>query len=313
MVVTHGMPRPGRGRGAMTIGNFDGVHLGHQAMLSRVVAEARRTGLAAGLLTFEPHPREFFAPARAPARLSRMREKFEQFAAAGLDWVHVARFDARFAALSPARFLDEVLLKGLEMAWLLVGQDFRYGAKRAGDYAALEAASRLRGFGLEAMPDVQVAGRRASSSSVREALERGDFARAEALLGRPYGVSGRVVRGARLGRELGFPTANLRLPHRPPLGGIYVVEVQGARPASPQAWLPGVASYGRRPTVNALAEPLLEVHLFDFDDELYGRHLRVRFRDKLRDEEKYADLDALRAAIARDARRALDYFAKHHD
>lgn len=313
MVVTHGMPRPGRGRGAMTIGNFDGVHLGHQAMLSRVVAEARRTGLAAGLLTFEPHPREFFAPAQAPARLSRLREKFEQFAATGLDWVHVARFDARFAALSPARFLEDVLLKGLEMAWLLVGEDFRYGAKRAGDYAALEAAARVQGFGLEAMPDVLVAGRRASSSAVREALERGDFARAEALLGRPYGISGRVVRGARLGRELGFPTANLRLAHRPPLGGIYVVEVQGAQAASPQAWRPGVASYGRRPTVNALAEPLLEVHLFDFADEIYGWHLRVRFREKLRDEEKYADLDALRAAIARDARRALDYFAKHHD
>lgn len=313
MVVTHGMPRPGRGRGAMTIGNFDGVHLGHQAMLSRVVAEARRAGLAAGLLTFEPHPREFFAPARAPARLSRMREKLEQFAAAGLDWVHVARFDAHFSALSPARFLDEVLLKGLEMVWLLVGQDFRYGAKRAGDYAALEAAAHAKGFRLEAMPDVLVDGVRASSSAVREALERADFARAGALLGRPYSVSGRVARGARLGRELGFPTANLRLPHRPPLAGIYVVEAQCAEGAAPQPWRPGVASYGRRPTVNALADPLLEVHLLDFDDELYGRHLRVRFREKLRDEEKYDDLDALRAAIARDVRRARDHFAIRHD
>ena len=229
MVVTHGMPRPGRGRGAMTIGNFDGVHRGHQAMLSRVVTEARRAGLAAGLLTFEPHPREFFAPAQAPARLSRMRDKLEQFAAAGLDWVHVARFDANFSALTPVQFLDDVLLGGLGMAWLLVGRDFRYGAKRAGSYETLAAVAPGRGFSLEAMPDVQVEGERASSSAVREALARGDFARVEMLLGRPYTVSGRVLRGAQLGRELGFPTANLRLARRPPLAGIYVVETQGGR------------------------------------------------------------------------------------
>jgi len=313
MVVTHGMPRPGRGRGAMTIGNFDGVHRGHQAMLSRVVTEARRAGLAAGLLTFEPHPREFFAPAQAPARLSRMRDKLEQFAAAGLDWVHVARFDAGFSALTPAQFLDGVLLGGLEMAWLLVGQDFRYGAKRAGSYETLASVASARGFSLEAMPDVQVAGERASSSAVREALARGDFARAKLLLGRPYTVSGRVLRGAQLGRELGFPTANLRLARRPPLAGIYVVETQGADAENPLAWRPGVASVGRRPTVNALADPLLEVHLFDFSEDLYGRHLRVRFREKLRDEAKYDDLDALRAAIARDVRQARDYFANHHD
>jgi len=206
-----------------------------------------------------------------------------------------------------------VLLGGLEMAWLLVGQDFRYGAKRAGSYETLASVASARGFSLEAMPDVQVAGERASSSAVREALARGDFARAKLLLGRPYTVSGRVLRGAQLGRELGFPTANLRLARRPPLAGIYVVETQGADAENPLAWRPGVASVGRRPTVNALADPLLEVHLFDFSEDLYGRHLRVRFREKLRDEAKYDDLDALRAAIARDVRQARDYFANHHD
>jgi len=311
MVVTHGSVSPVRGPHALTIGNFDGVHLGHQAMLARVAAEARGLGLVSCALTFEPHPREFFAPDAAPARLTRLREKLELIAAAGIEHVHVARFDVRFAALTPERFVEEVLVRSLQARWLLVGRDFRYGARRAGDYAALEAEAARHGFALEAMPEVTQAGERISSSAVRAALLAADFPRAERLLGRPYTLSGRVAHGAKLGRKLGFPTANLVLPRRAPLAGVYVVEACGADADDRRRWLPGVASVGRRPTVNEVAVPLLEVHLFDVAEELYGRHLRVRFVERLRDEEKYPDLDALRAAIARDVAMAKEFFAKH--
>lgn len=315
MVVTHGTPHPGRGPSAWTIGNFDGVHLGHQAMLSRVVTAARRRGIAAGVLSFEPLPREHFAAQRAegagPPRISRLREKLELFSAAGMDRAHVARFDARFASIAATQFVGDMLVRRLEAVWLLVGRDFRYGAGRRGDFAALEAAAPALGFELDAMPEVTDAGGRISSSRVREALERGDLEGAERLLGRPYVVSGRVVHGAKLGRELGFPTANIVLRRPPPLAGIYVVEAHGADPASPGRWLPGVASIGLRPTVNQVATPLLEVHLFDVAEELYGRHLRVRLRARLRDEKKYADLTQLRAAIARDVAQAKEHFAIH--
>jgi riboflavin kinase/FMN adenylyltransferase len=311
MVVTHGSVSPVRGPHALTIGNFDGVHLGHQAMLTRVAAEARDRGLVSCALTFEPHPREFFAPEAAPARLTRLREKLELIAATGIEHVHVARFDARFAALTPERFVEEVLVKSLQARWLLVGRDFRYGARRAGDYAALEAEGARHGFALEPMADVTQGGERISSSAVRAALLAADFPRAERLLGRPYTLSGRVAHGAKLGRRLGFPTANLVLPRRAPLAGVYVVEACGADANDGRRWLPGVASVGRRPTVNEVAVPLLEVHLFDVAEELYGRHLRVRFVERLRDEEKYPDLDALRAAIARDVAMAKEIFARH--
>ncbi len=311
MVVTHGSVLPVRGAHALTIGNFDGVHLGHQAMLERVVAEARARGVTSCALTFEPHPREFFAPDAAPARLSRLREKLELIAATGIEHVHVARFDARFASLTPERFVEQVLVRGLRAAWLLVGKDFRYGARRAGDFASLERAADRHGFVLEAMPEVKLGGERISSSAVREALLAADFPRAERLLGRPYMLSGRVAHGAKLGRKLGFATANLKLPRRAPLAGIYVVEACGADASDGGRWLPGVASVGRRPTVNEVAVPLLEVHLFDFAEELYGRHLRVRFIERLRDEAKYPDLESLRAAIERDVAQAKEFFAKH--
>ena len=311
MVVTHGFVLPVRGAHALTIGNFDGVHLGHQAMLKRVVAQARALGVESCALTFEPHPREFFAPDVAPARLSRLREKLELIAASGIEHVHVARFDARFASLAPERFVEQVVVHGLRTAWLLVGGDFRYGARRVGDFASLERAAHAHGFELEAMPEVKLGGERISSSAVREALLAADFPHAERLLGRPYMLSGRVVHGAKLGRKLGFATANLMLPRRAPLAGIYVVEVCGADAVDGGRWLPGVASVGRRPTVNEVAAPLLEVHLFDFAEELYGRHLRVRFIERLRDEAKYPDLDTLRAAIACDVAQAKEFFAKH--
>ncbi|MGH8723283.1 MAG: bifunctional riboflavin kinase/FAD synthetase [Burkholderiales bacterium] len=308
MVVTHGSLQRARGRCALTIGSFDGVHRGHGTLIDRVIAKGREARLTSCILTFEPHPREFFAGEAAPARLTRLRDKLELLAGAGLEHVHIARFDARFAALPAARFIEEVLVRGLGMRWLLVGRDFRFGARRAGDFAALEEASARHGFTLEEMPDVEFDGRRISSSAVRAALKAGDLRGAERLLGHPYTISGRVAHGAKLGKDLGFPTANIVLRRPPPIAGIFVVEVD--------RFGRGVASVGRRPTVNPVAIPLLEVHLFDrkwddHDGDLYGEHLRVRFLEKLRDEEKYDGLAALQAAIARDARQAREYFLKH--
>jgi riboflavin kinase / FMN adenylyltransferase len=303
MVVTHGALQPARGRCALTIGNFDGVHRGHRALLERVVAKARELDLASCVLTFEPHPREFFAPAEAPARLTRLRDKLELLASACAERAHVVRFDARFAALSAERFVEEVLVRGLGVRSLLVGRDFRFGARRAGDFATLEALARRHGFELEAMPDVAAEGARISSSAARAALAAGDFARAERLLGHRYFISGRVVHGAKLGRDLGFPTANIALHRSPPLSGIYVVQVE--------RYGPGVASVGRRPTVNPVALPLLEVYLLERDERLYGRRLKVVFLKKLRDEAKFDGLASLREAIARDASEAREFFAKH--
>jgi riboflavin kinase/FMN adenylyltransferase len=291
----------------VTIGNFDGVHRGHRALLDRLDAKARELNLGSCVLTFEPHPREFFSPDSAPARLSRLRDKLELMASAGVGRVHVARFDKRFAALSAARFVEEVLVRGLGTRWLTVGRDFRFGQGRGGDFATLEAASERHGFRLESMADVLQEGERVSSSAVRRALQAGDLRRAERLLGHTYTISGRVAHGAKLGRDLGFPTANIPLRRSPPLSGIYVVEVE----VDGEKLGPAVASVGRRPTVNPVARPLLEVHLLEFRQDLYGRHLRVCFLEKLRDEEKYADLVQLKEAIARDVRRAREYFARH--
>jgi riboflavin kinase / FMN adenylyltransferase len=299
MVVTHGSLQRARGRCAATIGNFDGVHRGHRALIDRVTAKAREAKLTSCVLTFEPHPREFFAPDSAPARITRLRDKLELMAQAGVEHVHVARFDARFAAMTAERFIEDVLVRALGVQWLLVGRDFRFGARRAGDFSTLTN----RGFALEAMPDVLFEGKRVSSSAVRAALKAGDLEEAERLLGHPYTISGRVAHGAKLGRGLGFPTANIVLRRAPPLAGIFVVEVD--------KYGHGVASIGRRPTVNPVASPLLEVHLFDHDADLYGEHLRVRFLKKLRDEEKYDGLSALQAAIARDARQAREFFLSH--
>jgi riboflavin kinase/FMN adenylyltransferase len=310
MRVTHGSIAPAGKRLALTIGNFDGVHRGHQAMLERTVARARELRLESCALTFEPHPREFFTPATAPARLTRLRDKLELMAAAGLERVHVARFDARLASLPAGRFVDAYLAHGLRAAWLLVGRDFRFGATRGGDFALLEQLAARHGFELEAMPEVALQGERVSSSAVRAALAAGDLVGAERLLGRPYAMSGRIAHGEKLGRELGFPTANITLPQRAPLAGIFVVE---CRIEGETQWRPGVASVGRRPTVNPTAAPLLEVHLLDYAADLYRRHLQVRFLRKLRDEQKYEDVPALRAAIAGDAALARSYFAMKTD
>ncbi len=308
MQVTHGTIKLGGGPVGLTIGNFDGVHRGHHAMLQRLVVKARALGLPSCVLTFEPHPREFFAPAAAPTRLTRLREKLELIAEAGVDRVHILRFDARLAALDAARFIEDVLLRGLGARWLLVGRDFRFGARRSGDFALLEAAAARLGFGLEAMLEVLDAGERVSSSAVRAALAAGDLGRAAQLLGRGYTMSGRVAHGEKLGRRLGFATANIVLRRRAPLAGVFAVEAEFEETHAVQR---GVASVGRRPTVKVEAAPLLEVHLFDWAEDIYGRHLRVKFLAKLRDEEKYDGLDALRSAIARDVAQARYYFDRN--
>ncbi len=282
---------------ALTIGNFDGVHRGHQAMLERLKESARSLGLSACVLTFEPHPLELFAPQTAPTRLTSLREKLELLAAHGIAQVHVSRFDRAYASRSPQEFIERVLLAGLGMRWLLIGDDFRFGARRAGDFSLLQTASREHGFGLEAMPTVAFEGARVSSSMVRAALAAGRLAEAEVLLGRPYSISGRVVHGDKLGRQIGYPTANVQLRHnRPPLSGIFAVRtVDGLG-----RWRDGAASLGLRPTVDDSGRNKLEVHLFDYSGDLYGQHLRVDFLHKIRDEQKFSDLAALKSRIAED-------------
>jgi len=291
---------------ALTIGNFDGVHRGHQAMLERLKESARALGLKSCVLTFEPHPLELFSPQTAPTRLTSLREKLELLAAHGIERVHVSRFNRAYASRSPQEFIERVLLAGLGMRWLLIGDDFRFGARRAGDFALLQESSRTHGFGLEAMPTVGHEGVRVSSSMVRAALAAGRLAEAEALLGRPYSISGRVVQGDKLGRTIGYPTANVQLRHnRPPLSGIFAVRTtdgQGCVRA-------GAASLGLRPTVDDSGRARLEVHLFDFAGDLYGQHLRVDFLHKIRDEHKFPDLDALKARIAEDCDIARELLA----
>ena len=291
---------------ALTIGNFDGVHKGHQAMLARLEERARALGLQACVLTFEPHPLELFAPVTAPTRLTSLREKLELLAAHGIERVHVSRFNRAYAARSPRDFIEQVLIRGLGMRWLLIGDDFRFGARRAGDFAMVREASARLGFGLEAMHTVAQGGVRVSSSAVRAALAAGRLAEARALLGRPYSISGRVVHGDKRGRQIGYPTANVQLRHnRPPLSGIFAVRTLDGYGKVRD----GAASLGLRPTVDNSGRAKLEVHLFDFDGDLYGQHLRIDFLHKLRDEQKYPNLDELKAQIARDCAQARELMA----
>ena len=307
MRLTRGIPAAAAGPTALTIGNFDGVHLGHQAMLAEVKRAAVRLGVPACVLTFEPHPREFFAPDQAPTRLTSLREKLELLADCGIEQVHLCRFDYRFAQITAEEFIERVIAHGLGARWLLAGDDFRFGARRAGDLVMLKQIAPRFGMELSAMASVMQDGERVSSTAVRRALAAGELARAERLLGRAYSISGRVVRGDGLGRKLGFPTANVQMKHnRPPLTGIFAVRLHGAA-AGP---LRGVARLGVCPTVKQQGAPVLEVHALDFEGDLYRRHVRVEFLSKFRDEEKYADLAELTRRIALDVENAKTYF--HH-
>jgi len=317
MRVFRGFHHPGIAPAcALTIGNFDGVHRGHQAMLALLINEARHRGVPSCVMTFEPHPRDFFAhrmgkPEAAPSRVASLRDKLSELERCGIDQAVVLRFDAAFAGQTPQAFIDGVLVRGLHAKYVLVGDDFRFGAKRAGDYAMLDAAGASAGFDVARMMSYEVHGLRVSSSAVREALSRGEMARAATLLGRPYSISGHVVHGRKLGRQLGFRTLNLRFPHAKPAAmGIFVVRMHGLgdRP------LPGVASLGVRPTVEDAGRVLLETHCLEWpfgEEEGYGACVRVELLHKLHDELRYHSLDALRDGIARDEADARAWFDKN--
>ncbi|WP_280152517.1 bifunctional riboflavin kinase/FAD synthetase [Piscinibacter sp. XHJ-5] len=317
MQVFRGFHHPGIAPAcALTIGNFDGVHRGHQAMLALLHNEARHRGLPSCVMTFEPHPRDHFArlagkPELAPARIATLRDKLSELERVGVDQVVVLRFDTRLASLPPQAFIDQVLVQGLGARYVLVGDDFRFGAKRAGDYAMLDAAGPTAGFDVARMMSYEVHGLRVSSSAVREALAAGDMAGVATLLGRPYSVSGHVAHGRKLGRELGYRTLNLRFGHpKPAAMGIFVVRVFGLADQP----LPGVASLGVRPTVEDAGRVLLEVHCLDWPlgpEAGYGRCVRVELMHKLHDERRYESIDALRAGISRDEANARAWFASH--
>ncbi len=290
----------------LTVGNYDGVHLGHQQMIGVLKARAAQLRSAATVLVFEPSSKEFIDPDGAPPRLTRWREKFLALAAQGVERLVTLRFDERMRAMTPRSFVDELIVERLGTRHMVVGDDFRYGSNAGGTIESLRAAGQEHGFGVEQIAPFCFDGVRVSSTAVRERLELADYPGAARLLGRPYRMIGRVVRGRRLGRALGFPTANLRLMRRkPPVWGISAVWVHGidSRP------LPGVASLGTRPTVNGV-EPLLEAHVFDFSGDLYGRAIEVEFVAKLRDEVKFESLDAMMVQMEIDGARARDLLSK---
>jgi riboflavin kinase/FMN adenylyltransferase len=301
-VVRH--PRQGARATALAIGSFDGVHLGHQALMAHTVRIARSRGLVAATLSFEPLPREHFAPHEAPVRLTSLAERLHWMAQGGIELAYVQRFDAAFAALTPGEF--ELRLAGDYGArWIMVGEDFRYGARRGGDLATLRAAGARLGFEVQVLPAVAHGGERVSSTRVRAALAAANFADAARLLGRPYSICGHVVHGAKRGRGLGFPTANVRLGRaKPPVHGIFAVKCYGAATRG----LEGVASLGINPAVTHGGPATLEAFLFDFSGDLYGRRLTIEFRKKLREEAHFASLDELAAQIRRDCDAAREHF-----
>ena len=304
-----------RHRGCVaTIGSFDGVHRGHQAIIEQLRQRAREHQVPSVAMIFEPQPHEFFSGERAPARLMRFKEKVLALFEAGVDRVLCLQFNETLRNLSGEAFVQRILLDGLGIKHLVVGDDFRFGCDRSGDYRLLKDAGAEAGFSVEDTATVEIRGARVSSTRIRAALEQGDFELAETLLGKPYRITGRVAPGRALGRQLGAPTANVRLHRfRSPLVGVYTVRVSatdGSALATGRRRIDGVANVGFRPTVEGEgAQPLLEVNLFDFDGNLYGRELAVDFCHKLRDEEKFASLEILKAQIAEDICDAKAWFA----
>src|SRR5450830_204692 len=304
-LISQGSPASPQPACAIAIGNFDGMHLGHQALLKKLTETATALNLTSAVMTFEPHPREFFTPESAPARLCSMREKLEYFADAGVERVYVCRFNRRFAKVTAAEFMQAILRDALNAQAILVGEDFRFGAMRSGSIIDFVEAK----FNLISLPQVDLADSdstptRVSSTRVRSALASGNLHEAALLLGRPYSISGKVVHGAKRGRQLGFPTANVHMRHeRPALTGVYAVKLIDAA-LNVHA---GVANMGVRPTVAGIPKLSLEVHLFDFDADLYGQHVHVSFLHKIRDEKKFPDFEALKAQISLDAQVARDF------
>jgi len=292
---------------ALTIGNFDGLHLGHQAMLTQLREAARLRGLPTAVVIFEPHPREFFTPQKAPARLTSLREKLELLSLLQVDRVHVCRFNQRFSQISAADFAH-ALHEEACAKFVLIGDDFRFGSQRSGDFTLMKQIGEEQGFEVQAMHSVLHDNVRISSTAVRAALAEGNMKMAQSYLGRPYRISGRVEHGNRLGRLLGYPTANIQMKHnRPPLSGIFVVQVHGDNISPTQ----GVASLGVRPTVRSDGKAVLEVHLFDFSRQIYNEHMRVDFLHKLRDEEKFPDIETLTRQIALDVEHAKKWFEQN--
>jgi riboflavin kinase / FMN adenylyltransferase len=306
MRVFFGVPERAKSPTVLTIGNFDGVHLGHRAMLDRLKQTAAELGVSTSVMIFEPHPRELFAPDAAPPRLTSLREKLALLEACRIDFTYLCHFDRKFAALTADQFINRTVVQGLAARYVIVGEDFCFGKGRAGNVATLREAGRQQGFDVETLPTVAIDGVRVSSSGVRDALGAGDLPLAEKLLGRPYAIAGRVGHGNKLGRTLGFPTANVQLKRkRIALHGVYAVTVSGldAKP------LPGAASLGYRPTLGEGLKPTLEVFLLDFDRDIYGAHVTVNFLHKLRDEAKFESLDELKAWIAKDVIATKEFFS----
>ncbi|MHB1951288.1 MAG: bifunctional riboflavin kinase/FAD synthetase [Acidiferrobacteraceae bacterium] len=305
MLLLRKPPRDARMACVATIGNFDGVHLGHQAVLRQLDHAAAATGFSRAVVLFEPQPREFFMPGAVP-RLTTLREKLDRLRTQPLDVVLCLRFDAQLAALEASAFIEQILVAGLGVRHLVIGDDFRFGRGRVGDFALLKASGARLGFTVEATETLLNNGHRVSSTRIRDALLAGDLAEAEACLGRSYAVVGRVVAGDRRGRTLGVPTANIALGHRMlPLSGVFAVAVRGIARSQP-LW--GVANAGVRPTVEGTT-PSLEVHILDFDGDLYGRRLTVEFLRRQREERRFASLQELKTQIGCDIEEARRFFA----
>lgn len=288
-----------------TIGNFDGVHLGHQRVFSALMERAKAFDVPATVIIFEPQPMEYFHVEQTPARLTRLREKLATIADCGIDRVLLLEFGPHLAGMPAEEFIQAVLVNGLAIKHLFVGDDFRFGRKRGGDFSLLQQAGAQHGFKVENMNTISLEENRISSTRIRLALERGDFVSAESCLGRPYQICGRVAHGNKRGRTIGFPTLNVNL-HRlvSPLQGVFAVRVRGL---DEQA-LPGVANVGSRPTVDGESQQLLEVHVFDFERQVYGEHVAVEFVERLRDEQKFESFSDLRSQIQLDADRAREFF-----
>ena len=310
MKVIRGIPSsPNWTPCALTIGNFDGVHRGHQALLKQLVQMAQQQGLKSCVMTFEPHPIEYFSPEQAPSRISNLRDKLAAIAQTGIDYVVVEHFNKSFSALSHEEFTHKVLHQGLKTRAVLIGDDFRYGAKRLGNFDTLTQAGHQYGFSVQQMPTIGLGDLRISSSATREALAIGDMRLATTLLGRPYMISGHIAHGQKLGRQWGFPTLNIAVANRlhkrkPSTEGIFVARVHGLGDNP----LSAVASLGMRPTVDDSGRYLLEVHVFDFNKTVYGKLVQIELVKKIRDEKKYPDINQLRSAIHADCQAAKNYF-----
>tara|TARA_A100001015_G_scaffold76838_1_gene85289 strand:- start:10608 stop:11555 length:948 start_codon:yes stop_codon:yes gene_type:complete len=289
---------------AVSIGSFDGVHLGHQAVLTELIQQAKSNGLFSVAMTFEPQPREYFNELRAPARLMRLREKVEVLSSLGIDQIVCLKFNKALRALSAQDFIIRVLVEGLRVRHLIVGDDFRFGCDRSGDFSMLNEYGKANGFSVKNTDTFESDGERISSTLVRRTISEGDFPRAAELLGRPFEIKGRVMHGKKLGRKLGFPTANININRlRAPLSGVYAVLVK-----TESEIFEGAANIGIRPTIGDLERPLLEVHIFNFDRDIYGSFLSVEFLHKIRDEFKFSDLGRLATRIQKDMDQIQKWF-----